>query len=121
MNYPTGNLVNDGLLVIQAAILLTQWIDFHVLHTPEKDFWMAEHFKGVDEGEKVTRVGVEKLGWKAKLGWVVDLKSRARGLGWNWRVKNIPSDPQDEMVFTSLLPIPTPSNVQQAIRRSPTH
>jgi hypothetical protein len=93
MNYPTGNPVNDGLLVIQAAILLTQWIDFHVLHTPEKDFWIAEHFKGVDEGEKVTRVGVEKLGWKAKLGWVVDLKSRARGLGWNWRVKNIPSDP----------------------------
>lgn len=85
---PTGDVVNDTLLPIQALILLVQWVDLYVLHAPEKEFWKVGD-------EKVGNGGLEKgvpSGWREKLGWVWGLKFTLRGVGWNWRVKNIPTE-----------------------------
>jgi hypothetical protein len=86
VKYPTGSLANDALLPIQALILLTQWVDLYVLHTPEKEFRRVRDVKNENEGD----VKLERTGWRAKLKWVWDLKTTVRGVGWNWSVKNIP-------------------------------
>ena len=76
--YPTGEKAQDYFLPIQATVILTRWVDFYVLHNPEK---------------KISRLrdrGVRPTTWRGKLGWVWDLNTTFRGLGWNWKVKNVP-------------------------------
>jgi len=76
--YPTGEKAQDYFLPIQAAIILTRWVDFYVLHNPEKEF------------SRLKDHSVRPTTWWVKLGWVWDLNTTFRGIGWNWKVKNVP-------------------------------
>jgi hypothetical protein len=100
VKYPTGDKAQDTLLPIQAMILVTQWIDFYVLHTPEKDYYRIsrpEEKKG----------SIKDQGWKERLKWAFDLKMTLRGIGWNWQVKNIP--PTYPVQSTSYVPLHIPA------------
>lgn len=75
-----GTSPQDYMLPIQALIMILQWADFCVLHSPD------EFYRDKDK-EKVPQ------GWREKLSWAWDLNTTYRGLGWNWKVKNVPEAP----------------------------
>ena len=82
----TGDKTQDGFLPIQALVLFGQWVSFFVLHVPENEYWR------VREKQKKEKQGVEHdKGWWEKLKWTTSLKMTLRGVGWNWKVKNVPS------------------------------
>ncbi|KAH6717988.1 membrane bound O-acyl transferase family-domain-containing protein [Leptodontidium sp. MPI-SDFR-AT-0119] len=75
--FTTGVLAQDSLGPIQATLSLLHWLDFFVFHS-QNDWVRAKD------------AGVPRKGWKQKLGWSWDLNIAMRGIGWNWRVNNVP-------------------------------
>jgi hypothetical protein len=76
----TGQPPQDYLLPIQAFITIVHWMDFCVLHSPKE-------FSRVKDKGKIPNA------WWAKLSWAWDLNTTLRGIGWNWKVKNVPLAP----------------------------
>lgn len=74
----TGNVAMDNLLPIQAVLVLLHWIDFFVLNSPSE-------FVRTKDRERVA----QEAFW-GRLRWTFDLHATMRGIGWNWKVKNIP-------------------------------
>ncbi len=73
----SGKVPQDYMLPIQALLLITQWLDFCVLHSPDE-------FSRDKDKEKVPKT------WREKLSWAWGLNTTYRGIGWNWKVKNVP-------------------------------
>jgi len=73
----SGKIPHDYMLPIQALIFISQWIDFCVIHSPTE-------FSRDKDKEKVPKTWLEKLSWS----W--GLNTTYRGIGWNWKVKNVP-------------------------------
>jgi hypothetical protein len=94
--YPTGDVVQDGLLPIQGLILFTHWIDFYLLHNTEREYFKVKDTEGKEgrEGKEVTEAKVGGRSGRKGLGWHFDLATSMRGVGWNWQVKNIPQTTQ---------------------------
>jgi hypothetical protein len=104
--HPTGDVIQDGLLPIQGLIIFSHWVDFYLLHGPEREFYQVRDVKdvkdgdvkgreagGKGEGKERENVEGKNEGGRQGLGWHFDLMTSMRGVGWNWRVKNIPSSP----------------------------
>jgi hypothetical protein len=124
---PTGNKINDMFLPIQGLVLLAQWVDLYVLHTPEREFWRLKD----GENEKARKGGkakddsvrgnermkeIGRMGWKEKLKWVSDLKFTLRGVGWNWKVKNVPDETSKSKWFCpSISPPPSSINANRKV------
>jgi len=75
----TGDVASDVLTPIQAVLVLMHWFDFYILHDPN-DFRRS----GVSEDD------VKKRSVWERFKWYADLNTSMRGIGWDWRVKNIP-------------------------------
>jgi len=101
--HPTGDAIQDGLLPIQGLIVFSHWIDFYVLHDAEWEYFRlkdVESEKGLEERKvkEGDEAGEGKEGEKdgkgkrkrKRMGWNFDLMTTLRGVGWNWRVNNIP-------------------------------
>ena len=73
----SGNIAQDFMLPIQTILCVAQWVDFCVLHSPD------EFSRDKDE-KKVPKT------WREKLSWAWGLNTTYRGIGWNWKVKNVP-------------------------------
>ncbi|KAE9371052.1 hypothetical protein N431DRAFT_425742 [Stipitochalara longipes BDJ] len=73
----SGKVPSDYMLPIQALISISQWVDFCVIHSPDE-------FYRVKDKEKVPQT------WSEKLSWSWGLNTTYRGIGWNWKVKNVP-------------------------------
>lgn len=73
----TGELALDSLNPINATLLLLHWFDFFVFHSQ-------------DDWKRIEDRGVLRKNWKQRLGWSWDLSISQRGVGWNWKVKNVP-------------------------------
>jgi hypothetical protein len=73
----SGRIAQDYMLPIQALLFVTQWVDFCVLHSPD------EFSRDKDE-KKVPKT------WRERLRWAWGLNTTYRGIGWNWKVKNVP-------------------------------
>jgi hypothetical protein len=84
--HPTGDVIQDGLLPIQGLILFAHWVDFYVLHDTEREYFRVKE----GAAEKGQGNDWEKTGTRRSLGWHFDLATSMRGVGWNWRVKNLP-------------------------------
>lgn len=104
--YGSGAAAQDNLLGINTAVLILKFIDWTVLHCAEDDAWEVDE-GDQDEGkgqprnsvasatttkdatvpEKVVRAPITR--WE-KLMWSVKLWTTNRGIGWNWKVKNVP-------------------------------
>jgi len=77
--YTEGTVAADNLLPIQAVLLLLHWIDFFVLNSPDQFLRAKDH----------RAAAVQQSLWD-KLGRHFDLCTAARGIGWDWQVKNVP-------------------------------
>lgn len=75
--FTTGDLALDSLLPIQATLVLLHWLDFFVFHS--QDDWV-----------RWKDARVSRNGWKQRLRWSSDLNTAMRGIGWNWKVNNVP-------------------------------
>lgn len=73
----SGKFAQDYMLPIQTLLLITQWLDFCVLHLPDE-------FSRDEDKEKIPKT------WWEKLSWSWSLNTTYRGIGWNWKVKNVP-------------------------------
>lgn len=73
----SGERASDLFLPIQGTLVLVCWLDFFVLHSPN-DFYRLK------DKEKPPQTALGRLGWHA------DLCTAMRGIGWNWKVKNVP-------------------------------
>jgi hypothetical protein len=73
----SGLIPQDYMLPIQSLLFITQWIDFCVLHSP-------------DEVSRDRDKGKTPKTWREKLSWSWGLNTTYRGIGWNWKVKNVP-------------------------------
>lgn len=60
--------------------MLLHWLDIFVWSSPS-EFWRIKD--KVKEDDKQTA-------WR-RLGWHADLCTAMRGVGWNWKVKNVPN------------------------------
>ena len=67
------------MLPIQALIIISQWVDFCVIHSPAE----ASRDKDKDKDK-------DPKTWLEKLSWSWGLNTTYRGIGWNWKVKNVP-------------------------------
>jgi hypothetical protein len=86
----TGHAGRDYLIAINITLTAFKFIDFVYLRVPEN----AAHRVNVSgepiESGKSIR---DASHWK-RLKWAWDLFSTLRGVGWNWRVKNIEDVPR---------------------------
>jgi hypothetical protein len=73
----SGRVAHDYMLPIQALIFVTHWVDFCVIHSPNE-------FSRDKDKDKVPKT------WWEKLSWALGLTTTYRGIGWNWKVKNVP-------------------------------
>ena len=73
----TGVLAQDSLGPIQATLVLLHWLDFFVCHS--QDDWTRQRDGGGDH-----------KGLRRRLVWSWDLNIAMRGIGWNWKVNNVP-------------------------------
>jgi hypothetical protein len=67
----------DYLMPVQAVLAVIHWIDFFVIHSP------GGYSRAKDKGAVPTSL------WE-KLRWNWDLMISMRGIGWDWKVKNVP-------------------------------
>ncbi|RDW68472.1 hypothetical protein BP5796_09129 [Coleophoma crateriformis] len=98
MQMTTGDDALDYLTGAGCFVILLKWIDFMILHTPEKDFRRV----GRAEGSFVGGEGVEERvpeTFLEKLLWSCDLWTTLRGIGWNWQVPNVPGTPASKWSF----------------------
>lgn len=78
----TGDIASDVLVPIQATLVLMHWLDFYILHES------SEYRRHGDSENEARKKGV----WE-RLKWYIDLNASARGIGWDWQVKNVPELP----------------------------
>lgn len=95
------------MLGVNAAVLLLKWIDWVVLRRAEEAVWEVEERgpgpgpKGVEYGNARLKEEVSGHSGGAARGrgpetlwgrfcWGFRLFATNRGVGWNWKVKNVP-------------------------------
>jgi hypothetical protein len=81
--YTTGDVAQDALLPVQATLVFLQFLDHFVLNS-ENDF------------SRVKDAGKTPRTWREKLRRNVALFMTMRGIGWNWKVKNVPEGPSPQ-------------------------
>lgn len=75
-----GDVASDVLTPIQAVLCLAQWFDFYMFHRPDQFYRLSD------------KEHPPQTLWE-KFKWYLDLNASMRGIGWNWQVKNIPTQP----------------------------
>jgi len=82
-----GTDVEDYVLAVNVTGLLYKYVDFILLCDTETQLYRvkeAENKDGPRLNEDPANMGL----WQ-KCKWSVDLWTTLRGVGWNWRVKNV--------------------------------
>jgi hypothetical protein len=75
--YTSGEVGTDYLMPVQAVLAVIHWIDFFVIYS-------------LDEYSRTKNNGAVPTSLWERMKWNWDLMISMRGIGWNWRVKNIP-------------------------------
>ncbi|KAJ9630282.1 hypothetical protein H2204_008500 [Knufia peltigerae] len=84
----TGKIENDYLNAINVFTCLMRYLDFCVINVPERDFHRVR-----PDGNAETESDVRNMTIWQKFRWNFDLFMTMRGVGWNWRVKNVEAVP----------------------------
>lgn len=79
--HTTDTVDGDYMIFLQVSWLLIRWVDFAILHSPEKDLSHLGHNK--------TYETLPALTFHRKLWYSICLFTTFRGPSWSWRVKNI--------------------------------
>ncbi|KAJ9607725.1 hypothetical protein H2200_007803 [Cladophialophora chaetospira] len=89
--HTTGKPEEDYLTAINVSMALARFLDVCVLRDAEKEFRRVN----TDESARETPNEIKKMTLWQKLRWNLDLFTTMRGIGWNWRVKNVDEVPLD--------------------------
>ncbi|OAL36985.1 hypothetical protein AYO20_03754 [Fonsecaea nubica] len=87
--HTAGRPEEDYLNAINICLILIRCIDFEVLHIAEQTFCREK-----SDGTFETADDIEKMTLWQKFQWSVSLLTTMRGIGWNWRVKNVDKVPK---------------------------
>ncbi|EXJ86025.1 hypothetical protein A1O1_06394 [Capronia coronata CBS 617.96] len=82
--YTTGQTEEDYLTAINVCMALGKYIDFCILRTSEHACRRVAPDGSLETLQEITTLTL----WQ-KLRWNFDLFTTMRGIGWNWRVKNV--------------------------------
>ncbi|OAL20157.1 hypothetical protein AYO22_09129 [Fonsecaea multimorphosa] len=88
--HTSGRPEEDYLTAVNVSLILVRCIDFEVLHNAEQAFRRVK-----SDGTMETAEDIEKMTIWQKCRWGLHLFTTARGIGWNWRVKNVDEVPRD--------------------------
>lgn len=116
LNFTTGSLVSDYAIGSAIAQLCFKFLDFVVFSDAEREFQLLSgkegevlgHEQEVLEqkkaaGNESTSAYLNKI--KKRITWADGLAFTARGIGWSWEVKNVPSHPSFETTQKKLYAI----------------
>ena len=85
----TGHAGRDYLIAINVTLIAFKFADFVYLRTPENAAHRVnESGKPIEDGNSLRNAS-----YPERLKWAANLFSTFRGVGWNWRVKNIQDVP----------------------------
>lgn len=82
--HTTGAIPDDYLTAINMIWFMLRWFDLAILNEPEVSFW-RDDTSNPEKKPETTSQGSLLERWK----WSMSLCSTYRGIGWNWRVKNV--------------------------------
>ncbi|OAP60780.1 hypothetical protein AYL99_05782 [Fonsecaea erecta] len=80
----------DYLNAVNVCLILFRCIDFAVLHDAEQTFHRVKSDGTIENAEHIEKMTI----WQ-KFCWSLHLFTTMRGIGWNWRVKNVDEVPRD--------------------------
>jgi hypothetical protein len=87
--HTTGKVEEDYLTAINISMTLAKFIDVCVLRNAEQVLRRVKpDGSGVETAEDIQKMDL----WQ-KFRWNLDLFTTMRGIGWNWRVKNVDEVP----------------------------
>jgi hypothetical protein len=84
--HTAGAWEQDYLAAIQVTGFLIKTTDLCIVHHAENDFWRVKP----DGSRRETNQEVHSMSPWRRLLWKLDLWTSIRGIGWNWKVKNVP-------------------------------
>ena len=87
----TGQAVEDYMIAINIFITTLKFVDFVYLRIPED----AAHRVNASGQSTEDGNSIRNSSYWTRLKWAASLYSTLRGIGWNWRVKNVESIPPD--------------------------
>lgn len=82
--YSTGKVEEDYLNAINVFTCLMRYVDFCVVNVPERDFRRVRPDGSTEPESHVRNMTI----WQ-KVCWSLELFMTMRGVGWNWKVKNV--------------------------------
>lgn len=81
----TGQAGRDYLIAINVTLTAFKFVDFVCLRTPEDAAHRVNELgEPIEDGNSLRNAS-----YSERLKWAANLFSTLRGVGWNWRVKNI--------------------------------
>lgn len=86
-----GDAAQDSVLFLNGFLILVRWVDYMILNVPEQAFRRIPTVEEDSTKEKGVDSGAPEEMTLAKLKWSVALWTTFRGVGWNWKVRNIPA------------------------------
>lgn len=89
--HTTGKREEDYLTAVNISMTLAKFLDVGVLRNAENEFQRVNP----DGSARETPDDLQKMTLWQKFRWNLDLFVTMRGIGWNWRVKNVDEVPLD--------------------------
>ena len=91
-NYDMGDVLGNFATGVFMLGFTVKWMHFMLMQLPERDFWRVP--EDVDDKNAMNKGNARggprpDRGWWEKLRWATSLWATDRGIGWNWKVKNI--------------------------------
>lgn len=83
--HTSGKREEDYLTAINISMLLAKVVDVCIVHSAEQDFHRVKD----DGSPSETPQDIEQMTLRQKFKWNLSLLTTMRGVGWNWRVKNV--------------------------------
>lgn len=84
-----GSPEEDYMNAVNLCMAVMKYIDFVVMRSPEQSFHRVRPGGTVEDADEVTQMSL----WQ-KFKWSLSLACTTRGIGWNWRVKNVERVPE---------------------------
>lgn len=88
--HSTGQPAEDYLSAVNVCMTMCKFVDFCVLDDPEQSC-----LRVWPDGTTETTQEIQSMSMWQKLRWNFDLFATMRGIGWNWKVKNVDEVPKD--------------------------
>lgn len=82
--HTAGSPEEDYLTAVNVVMAITKYIDFAVMRIPEQSCHRIRPDNRIETTDEINRMSL----WQ-KFKWSLQLACTTRGVGWDWRVKNV--------------------------------